>query len=78
MTVQSRLRPAILASALGLIPLLGCFGPSNDKGDQSPGPYVPAVDASKTGGLGENRDGQVPRPGGSGPKASDGVPSGPK
>jgi hypothetical protein len=41
MRIQRWLRPAILGSALGLIPLLGCFGPSNDKGDNTGGGPLP-------------------------------------
>jgi hypothetical protein len=31
MTIRTRLRPALLASALGLAPLVGCIGASDDK-----------------------------------------------
>jgi hypothetical protein len=41
MTFKTWSRPAVLGSALGLIPLFGCFGPSNDKGDNSGGKPLP-------------------------------------
>jgi hypothetical protein len=63
MTVQIPLRPAILASALALCSLVGCFGPGDDKGDDAKAPNQAIPDASKTGGLGENRGSVLPPPG---------------
>jgi hypothetical protein len=55
MAIQNWLRPAILGSALGLIPLLGCFGSSNDKGDNSGGGPLPH-DGTSTDNVSKPRD----------------------
>ncbi len=44
MTSRNRLRPALLATALGLAPILGCIGASDDK--------LGSGDTSKAGGSG--------------------------
>ena len=68
MIARLRFTTIVLASALGLLPMLGCMGTSNDKGDDPGAGKKTNPDASKTGGVGEHRGADYPRPGEAAPK----------
>ncbi|WP_435007312.1 hypothetical protein P12x_004640 [Tundrisphaera lichenicola] len=81
MSIRERFKIATLA--LALIPMAGCFGASDDKGDVSPLSANPEgtgrknqEDVTETGGLGGTRDPMnPPGPGATGP---DSLPAEPK
>jgi hypothetical protein len=70
MTIRIRLQSVILALALVMLPLLGCNFTSNDKGDDPGAGKSTKADVSQTGGLGEKRGNDLPRPGETAPRGS--------